>query len=202
MPHDHPGFEFWELNDLNHRFPVDPIDLVYGTENAVAAYCTLVLPDAQPTPATVAERSIGVAGCGQLWFALECATDVLGTVSSHAVLRGRHLHFYKSHGETDPGPLLEIRIPAGELKGNGSREVLGTHGRHCDSLMVEWYQDEHGNPRCYLSIIHLGMSVRELTEYRARAKERASEMPEIIVEPWDGGGYQPPKPPPEPKPES
>lgn len=201
MPHDHPGFEYWQLNDLNHPFPVGEIDLVYGTPNAVAAYCTLAPPKTQPTPAMVAERSIGVARSGQLWFALECATDALGNVTCEGVLRGRHLHFYKEHGETEPGPLLEIRLSAAELKGAGSREVLGDHGKHCDSLMVEWYQDKDGKPRCYLSVIHLGLSIRKLIEMREKAKQGVDEYPEIIIEPLDEDSSAPvPPPPPRPEP--
>src|SRR5688572_16377065 len=119
MPHDHPGFDYWEVDDAGHPFPVGDLNLTRDDADFIKVEADFALPQALPKPATVAERSIGIAGTATLWVAVECATDPQGNVVCEAVLRGKHLHFYPEHNETEAGPLQEIRLTMADMRAFG-----------------------------------------------------------------------------------
>lgn len=206
MPHDHPGFAYWEADDPGHPFPVGNIDLRWGDADTAKAVADLAPPRTQPTPATVAERSIGVARSAQFWFALECATDVLGKVTCEAVLRGRHVHYWPEHGEDQPGPIQEVRLSMADLGlGFGTRERLAPHGPlHCDLFTVTWFLWE-GKVRCELFVSHFAQTVQQFLDMREKNRREAErepprriELPPLPEPEEDGEG---PKPEPHPGPD-
>jgi len=200
MSDDHPGFDNWDPTDANHPFPFDEIDVRWGDERSAKVQVDFLLPQAQPGPKTVAVRYAGVEKSTQLWFALECTTGPGNTVSCQLVLRARHFHWETSHGETGPGPLLEIRSPVatGGMPG-GREEILAAHGRHCDGFDAWWYLWQ-GKIRCELVVTHYLFSKQDLLDARAKANREAERQGPRVIElpPW-------PRPPeegePKPKPE-
>jgi len=201
MPQDeHPGFDHWEVNDSNHPFPVGDIQLDTEADDFMAASVDIELPQTLPKPATVAERSIGVTGSGQLWFGLECTTDLQGNVRCEGVLRGRHVHWFPDHGESDVGPKQEVRLSMAEMGGFGRREAMAAHGPHCDLFSVVWHQRQ-GRLHLELSVLHIRRTVAQFLADRERWKREAERMP-----PWRPSVIVPevphetPPPPPRPEP--
>src|SRR6478735_4272698 len=132
MPHDYPGFDDWAVDDPNHRFPVDDLNVLVDEQDQAEAEVEFTLPQAQPKAKTVALRYAGIQNSAQLWVALECTTDAQNTVTCELVLRGKHLHWFKLHAETGAGPLQEIRLTTAEMLAGFRREVMAPHGSHCD----------------------------------------------------------------------
>ena len=207
MPHDHPGFEYWDVTDAGFPFPVDvPQPGIQAiNEFGGSAVAVLTVPDAQPTTKTVAERSIGYKASSQFWFALECTT-ANGVVTCQAVLRGRHVHWFPEHlGETEPGPVQEIRLSAAQMSGWGQKEVLAKHGQHCDSFFVSWAVNGL-SVRCELTVVHILCTIPEWEAARAKAAREAEHKPppEVPITPAPiPPGPMPPAPmppPPEPMP--
>jgi len=176
MSDEHPGFEYWEVNDPKHAYPVGQIDLKWSDEGGASASADMTIPAAQPTAATVAERSIGVAGSTQLWFGLECTTQAGGQVTCEAVLRGKHVHWYPEHNETAPGPVQELRVSAKELKGGGRKEALAAHGPHCDLFSATWFQHQ-GKVGFDLTVTHWATTPAGFLELRKRAAHDAERLP-------------------------
>lgn len=203
MPQDeHPGFDFWDERDPDHPFPVGDIDLDVEAADCTSGSADLELPQGLPTGATVAERSIGVVGSGQLWFALECVKDLQGGIRCEGVMRGRHAHWYPEHGEKDAGPVLEVRLSMAELGGFGRKEALGAHGQHCDLFAVTWHQ-RHGKVHVELYLLHVTRSVAQFLADRERWKREAERMPPwrpSVVVPEVPRETPPPAPPPKPEP--
>lgn len=203
MPQDeHPGFEYWEVNDSTHPFPVSDVEFDTGTEDTTAASADIELPTKQPKPATVAERSIGVAGSGQLWFGLECVTDLQGQLKYEGVMRGRHVHWFPAHGESGVGPVQEIRLSMAELGGFGRKQVLAAHGPHCDAFSATWHQ-RNGKVHVELYLLHVRSSPAQLLEDRERWKREAERMPPwrpSVIVPEVPHETPPPAPPPKPEP--
>ena len=199
MPQDeHPGFEYWEADDLNHPFPVGDIQLDTEADDCSAASADSELPQTQPKPSTVAERYIGVARSGQLWFGLECVTDPQGNLRYEGVLRGRHVHWFPDHGEKGVGPVQEIRLSMAELGGGGRKEALAAHGPHCD-LFSAWWNQRQGKVHVELHVLHIKRTVAQFLADRERWKVEAERMP-----PWRPSVIVPEVPhetPPPPKPE-
>ncbi len=207
MPQDeHPGFDYWDLNDAAHPFPVGDITLNCDEKDWTHAEADITLPppppaQGLPTPATVAERSIGVVDSGQLWFGLECTKDLQGRLVCEAVLRGRHVHWFPEHGESSVGPVLEVRLTMAEMGGFGRRETLGAHGPHCDLFSATWHQRQ-GKLHVELSVLHVRNTVAGFLEKRERSRREAERMPprrpSVIVP--EGPRETPPAPPPKPDP--
>lgn len=199
MPHDHPGFDYWDVGDVNHPFPVSEINLVFGVEDAAKATAELRLPVAQPRLKTVAERSIGIARSAKLWFALECTNA--GAVTCEAVLRGQHVHWFPPHGETAVGAIQEIRLSMADmLGGGGNREAFAPHGpAHCDLFAVTWWPQQ-GDVHCELVVLHFSQTVEEFLEAREKNRREAERQPPPAPPYWIPPTPKP-KPPPEPEPE-
>jgi hypothetical protein len=139
MPQDdHPGYDFWDVTDINHPFPVDPIVFGTSTGEGGSASATVTLPPKLPRPKVVAERSIGMARSAKLWFALRCEQDAQGNIACEAVLRGQHLNFFPEHGEGDVGPLQEIRLSTAQMRAGGFEQRVAGHGPHCDTFSATW----------------------------------------------------------------
>lgn len=202
MPQDeHPGFDYWETDDAAHPFPVGDITLNHEDGTWIHAEAEIALPQAQPKPATVAERSIGVAGSCQLWFGLECTTDLQGRLVCEAVLRGRHVHWFPDHGETGAGTVQEIRLTMAEMGGFGRHERLAAHGPHCDLFSATWHQ-RAGKLHVTLCVIHLRNTVAGFLAGRERSRREAERMPPrrpSVILP-ELPGEAPPAPQPKPKP--
>ncbi len=203
MPQDqHPGFEYWEENDAANPFPVGDITLNYDDQDWTHAEADITLPQAQPKPATVAERSIGVVDSGQLWFGLECVTDLQGRLRCEAVLRGRHVHWFPEHGESGVGPVQEVRLSAAEMAGFGRREQFAAHGPHCDLLTASWHQRQ-GKLHVELAVLHIRNTVAGFLAERERRRREAELMPPwrpSVVVPEEPRETPPPAPPPKPDP--
>jgi len=195
---DHPGFDYWEVNDATHAFPVGQIDLRWSAEDGAGADCDLTVPAAQPKAATVAERSIGVTDSAQLWFALECSTQANGTVSCEGVIRGRHVHWWPEHNESGPGAVQEIRVTAKELKGGGHKEAFADHGPHCDLFAVTWFQNQ-GKVSFSAAVTHWGMTIQAFKEMRERNNREAERRPRDRWRPIVPD-YDAPTPTPAPRP--
>lgn len=177
MPqNDHPGFEFWDVTDLNHPFPVGPIVLGTSNEDGGSASANIMLPPAIPKPRSVAERSIGMARSAKLWFALRCTRDPQGAIACEAVLRGQHLNFFPDHGESDVGPLLEVRLSAADMRGAGSRLAVEAHGDHCDAFLISWGSLQ-GTVHCTLSVWHNKMTPDQLRRAQEKAERDAYYTP-------------------------
>src|SRR5262249_22948997 len=114
---DHPGFEYWKTDDLANAFPVGAINLMSSSLSGASAYASISIPTTLPDKKAVAERSIGITDSTKLWFAIECTQDALGTITCEAVLRGQHLHWFKSHNEGSVGDRQEVRLSGAELTG-------------------------------------------------------------------------------------
>ena len=199
MPDDqHPGFEYWQVNQPGFPHPVGDITVVYGNEQGAQAHAGFTVPQAQPTATTVAEKYVGIAHSAKLWWALECTTDAQGKVSCEALLRGQHLHWFPEHGESAPGPVQEIRLTAAELGGRGDRLVVAGHGSHCDTFTVMWFQIP-GKLRCDLTVTHWAMSEREFREEREKSRRRAEHKTIVRPEPVPDPGGPTPAPPPKPE---
>lgn len=205
MPQDeHPGFEYWDVNDPTCPFPLGDVAFDTGTEDCTAATADIELPQKQPKAATVAERSIGVAGSGQLWFALECVTDPQGKLRYEGVMRGRHVHWSPEHGESGVGPVQEIRLSMAELGGFGRKETMAAHGSHCDLFSAAWHQ-RNGKVHVELYLLHVRRSVAQFLADRERWKLEAERMPpwrpSVIVPEVPRETPPSPKPKPEPGPD-
>jgi hypothetical protein len=114
------------------------------------------------------------------------------------------VHWFPEHGETEAGPVLEIRLSAAEMWGWGMREMLAGHGPHCDRLLVDWAGNQ-AQVRCTMSVRHYGATVAGFLEAREKARLEAERAPpidnppneEVPIVPW----LDPPEPqPPEPEP--
>jgi len=195
MPHDHPGFDYWQVSDPAHPFPVGDITVLTDAEDMGQAEADLELPQAQPKPRTVAERSVGIVNSAQLWFALECTTDAQGNVACEAVLRGKHVHWFTDHGETEGGPVQELRLSMAEMVGGGRKEALAAHGPHCDLFSVQWWPRQT-KVHCELTVLHIFNTVQGFIESRARANREAERLPL-----WPAPRPDAPAPTPTPKPE-
>lgn len=180
MPHDHPGFEYWRPSQPGFPFPVGDIDLNYANPDSASASAEFTLPAAQPTPATVAERFIGIAHSAKLWWGIECINDLQGGVICAAVLRGQHVHWFAEHGESESGPIQEIRLTAADMNAGGYRQVVAPHGPHCDTFSVTW-SVQQGKVHCTLLVIHFRMTVEQFRRARDEAKRHSEKR--IIVEP-------------------
>jgi hypothetical protein len=198
MPHDHPGFDYWDIDDPDHRFPVDDIEIPPNTDDTIEAIVELALPQTQPGPATVAERYIGIVGLVQFWVALECRTDALGKMTCEAVLRAKHLQFYPDHGETGAGPEQAIRLTMADMAGAGWRESLAAHGPHCDLFNVQW-SSHQGKVHCELFLIHVRNTVQGLLDSRVRWQRDIERLP-VPRLPDPDRPVPPPKPDPKPEP--
>jgi hypothetical protein len=197
MP-DYPGFTFWDPGDTQRPFPIGDIDPRWVTDEGVQAIVEVTLPPELPAPRTAAVRTIGVAHKAQLWFALECTTRPDGTIAFEAVLHGRHLHFWKDHGESAAGDELELRIPDAVLRDDyGFDEVFGDHGPHCDLCDVIWSQ-AGGKLQLNLRVTHLPWTEREYKQHREEAAHKSQKF-SLPVEPWPEAA-PPPEPAPEPVP--
>jgi hypothetical protein len=202
MPHDHPGFDYWDVNDAAHHFPVGDITLNYDDKDWTKAEADIELPQDLPGPATVAERSIGVVESGQLWFGLECTKDLQNRLVCEAVLRGRHVHWFPDHGESGVGPIQEIRLTMAEMAVFGRREALAAHGPHCDLFGATWHQ-RNGQLHVELSVMHIKKTVAGFLEERERSRREAERMPPrrpSVIVPVEPGETPPPSPPPKPDP--
>jgi len=199
MPHDHPGFDYWDIDDHDHPFPVGDIEIAPDTEDATQAEADFTLPAKLPGPATVAERYIGLVGLAQFWFALECSPDALGNVTCEAVLRARHLQFFPDHGETGAGPELAIRLTMADMAVGKRCEALAAHGPHCDLLSLSC-SVRAGKVHCELYLLHVRKTVQGLLDSRERWKREAERMPQPRLPLPDHDRPVPP-PPPKPKPE-
>ena len=203
MPQDeHPGFEYWEVDDAAHPFPVGDITLDYDDKDWIHAEADIALPPTQPKPATVAERSIGVVDSGQLWFALECVTDLQGGLVCEAVLRGRHVHWFPEHGESGVGAVQEVRLTMADMAGFGRREQLAAHGHHCDLFSATWHQRQ-GKVHVELSVLHVRKTVAGFLADRERSRREAERMPPrrpSVIVPELPHETPPPAPPPKPAP--
>lgn len=202
MPDDHPGFELWDVNDAAHPFPVGETTVRHDDESFARAEADWSLPQTQPTPKTVAERSVGIQKSSQMWFALECTTDAQGQVVSEAVLRGKHTRWFPLHGETDSGPRQEIRLSMAEMRAGGRREMLAAHGPHCDLFSAAWWLVP-GGLHCELTVMHVGMTVQGFLDARAKADREAERLPRprVIIEPLPDPDKPEPEPPPKPAPD-
>jgi hypothetical protein len=206
MPQDqHPGFDYWESDDAAHPFPVGDITLNYDDKDWTHAEVDITLPQAPPgvpTPATVAERSIGVVDSGQLWFGLECTKDLQGRLTCQAVLRGRHVHWFPDHGESGVGPVQEVRLSMAEMGGFGRKEQLAAHGPHCDLLTATWHQRQ-GKLHVELGVMHIKNTVAGFLAQRERSRREAELMPPwrpSVIVPEVPHETPPPAPPPKPDP--
>jgi len=179
MPDEHPGFDYWSVNDAAHPFPVGEINLQFSDESCASVTAEVTLPQAQPTKKTVAERYIGIQRCAQLWIALECTTNAAGATACEAVMRGRHLFANPDHGETGPGPLLELRVAGADLQRSHRSELLAPHGPHCDMLVLFWSLSQ-GKVLCDLSVFHWGQTVEEFLEARDKAAREADRLPKPL----------------------
>lgn len=204
MPQDeHPGFEFWDVTDINHPFPVGPIVFGSSTEEGGSAGASFTLPPKLPRPKVVAERSIGMARSAKLWFALRCEQDAQGAITCEAVLRGQHLHFFPEHGEGDVGALKEIRLNAAQLRAGGYHERITAHGpQHCDvfSATIDVWP---GQVSCALETRHFEMTPQAYREAQDKAAREAyytppSDKPRGLVPEIP---FPTPAPTPEPEPE-
>jgi hypothetical protein len=204
MSDDYPGFDNWDPADADHPFPFGEIDVRRGNEDSAKVWVDFLLPQTQPTAKTVAVRYAGVEKSTQLWFAIECTRDAAGKVACQLVLRARHFHWWAEHGETGPGPLLEIRQPmAGLGVAGGKVDKLAAHGLHCDEFEAWWYFWQ-GQIRCELMVKHHQMSVQDVLDEQARINREAErgvprviEFPPWPVPPEDGQPRPEPKPLPE-----
>ena len=178
MPHDHPGFDYWETDDATHPFPVGDISLDSDSGAGATATAEMTPPQTQPRSRTVAERSIGVANSAQLWFAFECTTDAQGHLVYEAVFRGRHVHWYPQHGESGVGPVQEIRVAANALAMWGRDERLAAHGPHCDLFTANWAVQQ-GKVRVELCVLHFEMTVAQFYAARERSRSEAERMPPL-----------------------
>jgi hypothetical protein len=206
MPDDqHPGFAYWQVDQHGYPFPAGDISIT-DKPTGVRADGTIVFtpPDKLPHDQTVAERSIGFPHSSKLWFALECTQDAQGVVTCEAVIRGQHVHWYVAHGETGPGPQLEVRISQAEMSGWGMRERMAGHGPHCDILFVDW--GVRGDQARVTAVIrHEETPVAEFLKARKKAALEAERHPppvhdgpvEVPIVPLP----IPPMPPPMPDPE-
>ena len=205
MPQDeHPGFEFWDVTDINHPFPVGPITFGTSTDEGGSASASFTLPPKLPRPKVVAERSIGMARSAKLWFALRCTQDAAGAIACEAVLRGQHLNFFPEHGEDDIGPLQEIRLSAAELRAGGFRQLIAGHGPHCDTLSATW-GGWNNQFTATLGTWHFNMTAEEFRKAQEKAERDAyytppSTKPRGLV-PEMRFPTPAPVPPPEPEPE-
>jgi hypothetical protein len=210
MPQDeHPGFEFWDVTDINHPFPVGPIAFGSSTDEGGSASASFILPPKLPRPKVVAERPIGMARSCQLWFALRCEQDAQGAIVCEAVLRGRHLHFFAEHGEAAIGPLQEVRLSAAHLRAGGYHERVAAHGsQHCDvfSATIHVWPAE---VVCELRVSHHELTPEVYREAQDKAAREAyytppSDKPRGLVPeiPFPTPAPVPPhEPQPEPEPE-
>ena len=210
MPQDdHPGFEFWDPNDINHPFPVGEIDMGISTDGGGSASASIVLPPALPKPKVVAERFIGMARSAKLWFALRCERDAQGAITCEAVLRGQHLNFWPEHGEADVGPLQEVRLTAAQLRAGGYHERILAHGEaHCDvfSATINVWP---AHVTCVLEAWHYHMTPQAFREKQEKAAREAyygvpSSKPRGLVPeiPFPTPAPEPPhEPQPEPEPD-
>jgi hypothetical protein len=198
MAHDHPGFEYWETDDPAHPFPVGDIDFDFDDSDGMTANVDLTPPKKQPKPRTVAERSIGIPMCAQMWIALECSTDAQGKLVYEAVFRARHVHWYPQHGETGIGPVQEIRVAANKLAMWGSDETLAAHGQHCDLFHASWAVQQ-SVIRLQLFVQHFEKTVAKFLADRERSREEAERMPPL--RPSRIVPDEPLEPPPPPPPE-
>ena len=177
MPQDdHPGFEFWDVTDLNHPFPVGPIVFGSSAPDGGSASASFTLPPKLPKPKVVAERSVGYARSSKLWFALRCEQDAAGAITCEAVLRGQHLNFFPEHGEDDVGPLQEIRLSAAQMRAGGFHQLVAGHGEHCDTFSALW-SGWQGNFHCTLNTWHFNMTPREFRAAQEQAKKDAYYTP-------------------------
>jgi hypothetical protein len=176
MPHDHPGFDYWDVNDPNHPFPVGDLDYIFSKESAAAVQGKFTLPNTQPTPHTVAERYMGIVRSAQFWAALECTTDAQGNVTCEAVLRAKHLYWYPEHAETEAGPVQEVRLSMAQMQLGGRTERLVAHGPHCDELSLLWGAGG-GTVWFVLSVTHYELSVDAFIEWRDWNKRELERAP-------------------------
>jgi hypothetical protein len=203
MPDDqHPGFEYWEVNDPAHAYPVGPVSLELSGSTHISGNADVTFPQALPKDRTVAERSIGVAGEGKLWFGLECSTDAQGKVTCEAVLRARHLAWFPSHDETAPGSRLEVRLTQAELNGTGHKQAAAAHGPlHCDVFTV-WWGGTAAKANLHLVLWHFEMSLDSLRQAQEEAKHKAKQGigsdPGLADPPATPTPTPPPPPPPPP----
>ena len=199
MPHDHPGFDLWDVDDANHPFPVSDIDIIHDQLDFTFVSVDLTLPQAQPELKTAAERYIGIVARSQLWVAIECTTDAQNQVTCEAVLRGKHLHFYPEHGESAAGPLQEIRLTQADMRGPNRREAMAAHGPHCDLFSASWHL-RPGKIHCELAVLHVRNTVQGFLDSRAQSKRDAERLPRprVVIQPLP---EERPPPPPEPKPD-
>jgi hypothetical protein len=180
MPDDsHTGFEFWEVNDLAFAFPIGQIDLEFSDESGAGISCEFTVPAAIPHKKTVAERSIGIKDSYKFWVALECTIGAGGAVACEAVVRARHVFWFESHGESGPGPLMEIRLSTAEVAGAGRRQELDDHGHHCDSFTATWLQKAQGRVYCHMTGFHWAETPAEFRAARKRAQEHADYEPPL-----------------------
>ncbi len=198
MPDDHPGFDHWNPRDPDHPFPVGDFELKWGTEDGAKGEVDLTLPQKQPARATVAESYIGVIRSAQLWCAIECVNDLAGNLVCQAVLRGRHVHWYPGHGESEGGPVQEIRLSMADMRNWGGREALAAHGPHCDLFCVDWTVRE-SKVHFEIMVMHFGMTVQGFLDMRERNNREAERLPlrppEFVPLPHPGTPTPKPKPP-------
>lgn len=197
MPHDHPGFDYWEVDDAAHRFPIDEIRLDMDDEETAAATVEMTPPKALPKPATVAERSVGIAHSSQLWFALECVRNLQGQIVYEGVFRGRHLHWHADHGENAPGPIQEIRLSANDMAMWGRQERIAAHGPHCDLFVANW-SVQQGTIRVELCVMHFKNTPAGFLELRENTRRESEWIPPL--RPSGTTPVLPPQPQPEPDP--
>jgi hypothetical protein len=204
MSDDYPGFDDWDPTDADHPFPFDEIEVRWGNDRSAKVQVDFLLPQSQPGAKTVAVRYAGVEKSTQLWFALECTRGADGTPACQLVLRARHFHWEKDHGESGPGPVQEIRPPMDNIGiAGGHQEIFAAHGPHCDGFDAWWYFWQ-GKIRCELWVVHYQFSLQAMLDARAKANREAERgVPRVIeLPPWPVPPEEDePKPKPEPLPE-
>lgn len=179
MP-DHDGFAPWSVDDAAHPYPIGPINLRYATEEGAGAEVDIALPNAQPTPQTFAERSIGVQRLAQLTFAIRCTTQPNGRLEMVGVMGATHMHFWPSHNEDGPGPEQVFTLTMAELRRGGSKEAIVAHGPHCDVIGVDWHRRQ-GGLRVNMSFNHFEMTPAAFLQMRERNNRRARRRPRLTL---------------------
>lgn len=184
---EHPGFTYWPGN--HPGFPIGEIAKFGSDHVSCWAEASFTLPQNPAHAKIAAVRFAGFPGSGKLWFAVECITDAAGILVCEWVLRGQHLRWFEDHGESGPGPVMEMRLNQATMFGWGSHDTLAEHGPHCDLMRAIWGLNQ-GRVNCYLSVTHQILSLRE---YEAEQEKAAREI--------EKGVYELPKPKPELPPE-
>jgi hypothetical protein len=214
MPDDwHKGYEYWQVGDLAHPYPIGDFDIQYSSDSGAGVTCSFVAPAAIPATDKrkkwCAERSVGIRDSYKFWVALECEQVKGGGIACEAVLRVRHMTAVAGHLEDPVSDLIEIRIDSGDFAKGGWRQEIGDHNpRHCDTLSASWSTDAAGKTQLTLAAFHWRETPAEFREAQRRAREEAEHgltWPKPKLN-WENEyKYDPksaPKPRPKPKPEA